>query len=144
LFGALTGNNTATKYAERGQAAADVVTQLGNIRFDQLSVTASRNADRDIILKDITLVSPRLRLTGSGRIDYAPGVPLMRQPLAINLQLGARDQFADNLRTLRLLGNAPADAQGYAPLVEPIQLDGTLQSIGTSQLQALIDRAIAN
>ncbi len=144
LFGALTGNGTASKYAERGQAGADVVKQLGTIKFDQLNVVVERDAQRNMVIKEITLISPGVRLAGSGKIAYMAGVPLVQQPLAINMQLGARDRLADNLRTLRLLGAGAGDPLGYLPLVEPITLDGTLQSIGTSQLQHLIDRAIAD
>ena len=144
LFGALTGNSMATKYAERGQAAADAVQQLGTIKFDQLNVVVARDAKRDMMIKEITLISPAVRLAGSGTIAYVPGVALMQRPLAINLQLGAQDRLADAFRTLRLLGAGGADELGYLPLVEPIKLDGTLQSIGTSQLQGLIDRAMAN
>ncbi|MFA6287959.1 MAG: hypothetical protein WC661_11300 [Opitutaceae bacterium] len=144
LFGALTGNSTASKYAGRGQAGADAVKQLGTIKFDQLNVVVERDAQRNVVMKEISLISPGVRLAGSGKIAYMPGVPLVQQPLAINLQLGARDRLAANLRTLRLLGAGAGDELGYLPLVEPIKLDGTLQSIGTSQLQHLIDRAIAD
>jgi hypothetical protein len=144
LFGALTGNNAATKLAEKGQAAADTITQLGRIKFDQLNVVVARGDKRDIVIKEITLISPNVRLAGSGKIAYAPGVPLVQRALAVDLQMGARDQLAGNLRTLRLLGDGAGDDLGYLPLVEPIKLDGTLQSVGTAQLQRLIDRAIAN
>jgi len=144
LLGALTGSSTAAKYAERGQAGADTVKQLGLIKFDQLNVVVERDTRRNVLIKEITLISPGVRLAGSGKIAYMQGVPLVEQPLAINLQLGARDALAANLRTLRLLGTGEGDELGYLPLVEPIKLDGTLQSIGTSQLQHLIDRAIAD
>ena len=144
LFGALTGNSTATKFAEKGQAAADTVKQLGHIKFDQLNVVVARGDKRDVVIKEITLISPSVRLAGSGKIAYAPGVSLVQRPLAVDLQMGARDQLANNLRTLRLLSAGASDDLGYLPMVEPIKLDGTLQSIGTAQLQRLIDRAIAD
>ncbi len=144
LFGAFTGNSAATKYAEKGLAAGEAVKQLSTIRFDQLNVVVSRDTQRDLVIKDITLISPQVRLAGTGKITYEQGLPLRQQPLVINLQIGARDQLADSLNTLRLLRTDAADALGYLPLVEPIKLDGTLQSIGTSQLQSLLDRAIAN
>ncbi len=144
LFGALTGSNAATKLAEKGQAAADTIKQLGRIQFDQLNVVVARGDKRDVVIKEITLISPSVRLAGSGKIAYAPGVPLVQRALVVDLQLGARDQLAGNLRTLRLLGEGAGDDLGYLPLVEPIRLDGTLQSVGTAQLQRLIDRAIAD
>ena len=143
LFGALTGNSTASKYAAKGQASVAVARQLSVIRFDQLNVVVSKDEKRNVAIKDITLISPVMRLVGSGKITYAPGVPLIRQPLLIDLQLSARDQLADNLRALNLIESA-ADSLGYFPISEPIKLDGTLQSIGTSQLDRLINRALTN
>ncbi len=103
-----------------------------------------RDSERDVLIKDITLISPQMRMAGSGKITFVPDVPLRLQPLLVNLQIGARDQLADSFRQLRLLGAGGPDGLGYVPLSEPIQLDGTLQSIGTAQLQRLIYNAITN
>ena len=117
--------------------------QLGAIQLDQLNVLVGRDDKNNVAIKDLTLISPLIRLTGSGQITQVPGVPLMQQPLLVNLQLGAKDQLAADFRTLKLIeGNA--DKQGYAVLVEDVKLDGSLQSIGTSQLSGLINRALTN
>ena len=143
LFGALTGNQTVSKYSNRASAASNVAQQLSSIPFDQLSLIVGRDDKNNLGIKDLSLISTLLHLTGSGQITYMPGVPLMQQPLLVNLQLGAKGELADDLRTLKLIESAP-DAQGYAPLSEPITLDGSLQSIGTSQLNKLLDRALSD
>jgi hypothetical protein len=143
LFGAVAGNETAVKYAERARAAADVTKQFASIPFDQLNLVAGRDDANNITMKDLTLLSPVMSLTGSGKITAQPGVPVMQQPLLVNLKIGARDEFADNLRILKLI-TGRADKSGYAPLVEDVTLDGTLQAIGTSQLSSLINRALTN
>jgi len=144
LFGALTGNNQVAHIGQQSEAAASVAQQLGTIKFDQLNIVLSRDSERDVLIKDITLISPQMRMAGSGKITFVPNVPLRNQPLLVNLQIGARDRLADSFRQLRLLGAGGADALGYFPLTQPIQLDGTLQSIGTEQLQRLIYSAITN
>lgn len=140
-IGIFAGSSATVKYSERARAAADVTKRLGSIKFDQLNVVAGRDDKNNVAIKELTLVSPIIRLTGSGQITHVAGVSLMQQPLLVNLQLGAKDQLATGLRTLNLIDAAP-DAQGYAPLVEDVKLDGTLQSIGTSQLENLISHAL--
>jgi hypothetical protein len=144
IVGALTGSHKAIKYGERGQAASAVVQQLGAIRFDQFNVVVARDAGRNVVIKDLTLISPTVRLAGSGQITYAPGVPLVQRPLHVDLQLGAREQLAENLRTINLIKGDAKDALGYAPMVEPIKLEGSLQAIANTQLEHLIDLMLAN
>lgn len=143
LIGAFGGSTSTVKYADRARAAADVAKQLGAIKFDELNVVVARDKKHNLAIKDLTLVSPTIRLTGSGQITQVPGTPLMRQPLKINLRLGAKDQLAADLRTLKLI-NTEADKQGFAALAEDVKLDGSLQAIGTSQLSSLIQRAISD
>lgn len=143
LFGTIAGSEITVKYAERARAAADVTKQFAAIPFDQLNLVAGRDAENNIALRNLSIFSPLMRLTGSGQISHQPGVPIMQQPLLVNLKIGARDQFADNLRILKLITARP-DTTGYSALVEDVTLDGTLQSIGTSQLSNLINRALTN
>jgi len=137
------GKAKPSRDIERTRAAADVTKQLGAIKFDELNVIVGRDDKNNMAIKDLSLISPIIRLVGSGQITYVSGVPLVRQPLLLNLQLGAKDQLAADLQTLKLLGNKQ-DKQGYAFLVEDVRLDGSLQSIGTRQLSDLISRALTN
>lgn len=141
LFGSMTGNESAQKYAGRAQAGAEVVRQLGALDFEQMTLTLSRDAERNLAIRDLTLDSSLARLVGAGLIRNQPGVPLFRQPLALDLQLSARNRLASGLRALNLL-SAEVDEHGYTPLVEVIKLDGSLESVGTAQLQRLIERAL--
>ncbi|CAM2835447.1 AsmA family protein [Rariglobus hedericola] len=143
LFGALAGSDSTVKYADRVRAAADVTKQFTSIQFDQLELVVGRDEKNNLGIKTLSVISPLIHLTGSGEITYQPGVPLMQQPLLVNLQVGAKDKLAADLRTLKLIEGQP-DKLGYSPLVEELKLDGSLQAIGTSQLQRLLDRAMAN
>ncbi|MFA6959781.1 MAG: hypothetical protein WC205_03405 [Opitutaceae bacterium] len=143
LFGSLTGNESTVKYADRTRAVADVTKQLAAITFTQLNVIAGRDAQNNFAIKDLTLLSPIVHLTGSGGVTYTEGLSLLQQPLLLTLKLGARDQLADGLRSLNLLNTEP-DKEGYFAMTEDLKLDGTLQAVGTSHLSALLKRAITN
>lgn len=143
FIGSLAGNDSTVKYAARARAAADVTRQLASIKFDTLNMVVGRDQNQNLAIKDMTLVSPLIRLLGTGRITHQAGVPLMRQPLLLNLKLGAADKLASDLRTLKLVsGNA--DANGFFSLVEDVVLDGSLQAVGTKQLEKMISDALLN
>jgi hypothetical protein len=143
LFGQLSGDTRTTQAAAQAAAAAEVARELGNLAYDQLNLVLARDAEANLAIKDLTLKSPSISLTGTGRITQQPGVPLLRQPLLLTLQLGAKQRLADNLYTLKLL--APTtDPLAYAPLTEALTFDGTLQAIGTKQLDNLLRRVINN
>ena len=142
LFGQLSGK-APNRDLEKVRAVAEVTSQLATIPFDRLNIVAGRDANNNYAIKDVSLGSPLLRLSGTGQVTYQPGVPFLRQPLLLNLKLSARDQLADNLRTLKLVERT-ADKDGYFALNEEVKLDGSLQAIGTSQLSALLKRALTN
>ncbi|MDF3056022.1 MAG: hypothetical protein K0R17_237 [Rariglobus sp.] len=139
--GIFTGSEKTVKYAEMGRAAAEVIKQLGSIKFDQLNLVVGRDKKKNLDIKDLTLIAPIVHLTGSGQITHVPGVSVMRQPLLVNLQLGARDKLAANLRTLNLI-EGQEDKKGYAAMTDGLRLDGSLQAIGTKQIENLIYDAI--
>ncbi len=143
LFGSLAGSEATVKKAEQVRAAAVVAKQLSAIAFTQLNVVVGRDEQKNLAVKDLSLTSPQIRLTGTGQITQRPGVPLIQQPLRLDLKLGARPPLSDSLRTLKLVDETATDAQGYAYLLDAVVLDGSLQSIGTGQLQRLMDRAMA-
>ncbi len=141
LIGLATGDERVLKYSERLRAASELTTELSAVAFDQLTVQVERTAENHFVIKDLAVISPKVRLLGNGIIEHQPGVSVWAQPLSLRLQLGARDRLAGNLRTLKLLADQ-TDALGYEPLVENLILDGTLENIGTSRLRDLLVRAL--
>jgi hypothetical protein len=105
-------------------------------------VAVGRDAQRNLAVKDLSLISPQLRLAGSGQITQKADVPLFQQPLLLTLKLSSREPLTSSLRSLKLVAEK-ADAQGYTALLDEVILDGSLQSIGTGQLQRMLDRAQA-
>lgn len=141
FLGAVTGNEDAIKYAGRARVGAEVAQQLSAVQFERLDMTLQRAQNNDLAIKDIVLQAPAVRLTGGGGITHRAGVPLLLQPLNLQLNLSANGRLANGLASLKLLGTEP-DAAGYFPLSESIKLDGSLAEVGTSQLERLIRRAL--
>jgi hypothetical protein len=144
LFGSLSGSEATVKKAEQVRAAAVVAKQLSAIAFTQLNVVVGRDDQNNLALKDLALTSPQIRLTGTGQISHQSGVPLVQQPLLLALKLGARPPLSSSLSTLKLVDETATDAQGFAYLLDAVVLDGSLQAIGTSQLERLMNRALAD
>lgn len=142
LIGLATGDTRALRYTDRLKAASELAQELAAVTFDQLTVDLELGPDSDLVIHDLSLISPTIRLLGNGRIRHEPGVALWSQPLALQLQLGARDRLADNLRTLKLTGDRP-DNLGYTPLLDNLQIDGTLLSVGTTMLKDRLIQALA-
>ncbi len=143
LIGGLTGDTRAQRLAENTRAATDFAQAIGALNFDQLNVEVARGANGEMAIRDISLISPMVRLLGSGAIASRENTPFWQAPLNVRLQLAARGTVADQLRTLRLL-SAEADKLGYTPMVEDFSLEGTLYNISVPRLQALLTRALTS
>lgn len=141
FFGAVTGDERLQQHSQRIQSATAAAELLTAIAFDQMSLNVDRLPSGDIVISDLSLISPNLRLLGDGRITYRLGLPFWVQPLELNLSLSARDELGSALQQLGLL-NAEADNLGYLPLVSGFTLDGSLANIGTEELQQLIVQAL--
>jgi hypothetical protein len=133
LIGAVTGKKEYIDYAEKTQILTDIAKALAEIPFDQLNVTAQRDAGLNVTLKDFTLISPEIRLTGGGGIRYVEAKSLLEQPLQLELQLGARGRLGDLLKRAGLL-ETKADNLGYAALTNPIRITGSLAKTDTGDL----------
>jgi hypothetical protein len=137
IFGAVTGNQEIQQHAQLMQSVTQAAELLALVNFDQMNLQVDRLATGDIVLSDLNLISPSLRLLGEGRIAYRPGLSFWQQPLQLSLSLSARDQLGVALQHLGLLNEEP-DPLGYFPLVQDFTLDGSLTNIGTSGLERLL------
>lgn len=114
--------------------------QVPEIRYDDFTVTAIREPDRTIQLKEIAITAPNERLTGSGRIEYVDGLPLRARPLSVELQFGARGGIATLLSTAGLL-SADRDDQGYTLFQQPLHFGGTLEQIDKNEWHDVLLKA---
>ncbi len=139
LVGAIAGNKA-------GANAATAITQIAGllreIRYDQLNLTVSRDAQQNIVLDDFNLISPQVRLAGHGQVRHVDGQPILAQPLTLQLAVAARDSLGTAMSAVGLLAPTP-DNLGYQPLVLDLpELGGTLQKPDTNAFyKALVKSA---
>lgn len=130
LLGTLTGGSSSLEAKNR--ALVDITDSLNEIKYDQFNLTLSRDAAQNLLLEDLTLISPTVRLTGQGRVTNVPGKPLLAQPLTLQVNLAVRGQLAQSMDSLSLLSSTP-DELGYLPLgISLPALGGTLEFPDTS------------
>ncbi len=123
-----------------GTALVDSARELSDIHYDQMSVTVERGPDRDLKFTEITLLAPEERLSGTGAITHAEGVPIRDQPLSIDLDMGVRGQLGKLMDVVGLLREGQ-DELGYTQLYQPIHLGGTLRSVDQSQWRDMLVQA---
>jgi hypothetical protein len=135
LFGALRGSDTTV-------AVGQLAGLLNQMPFDQFKMHLERGADLNVKLSSLEFISPTAHLTGTGTIQYQPGVPLTGQPLQVQLQLAGKAELATVLNRLRLL-SGQQDAQGYYSMSSPFSVTGTLAKPNSSQLWKMVAGAAA-
>jgi hypothetical protein len=142
LLGAVTGKEKLTDYANRTQIVTDIAQTLAEIPYDQLSLAVTRDPQLNLRLQDFSLISPQVRLGGTGEIRAVAGTDLAKQPLDLRLQLGARGHLADLMNRASLL-DGKKDDLGYVGFTVPVHVGGTLSNPDTSELKAALVKAAA-
>ncbi len=140
LLGAVTKKESISDFANKTQIVSDIAAALAEIPFDQLNVVVARDATLNFILRDFTLISPEVRLKGTGEIRAEDKKPILAQPLDLRLQLAARGRLAD-LMTRASLVDGRQDNLGYVGFSVPIHLAGSLESPDTSELKNALLKA---
>jgi hypothetical protein len=138
-IGGLLGSKMADA-TNKGQIVSDIATALKEIPYDQLNVAVTRGDDLNFNLKDFTLISPEVRLTGVGEIRHDQGVPVLAQPLDLKLQLGTRGKLADLTNRAGLVDGSQ-DNLGYAGFISPLRITGTLEKPDTSEIKNIFLKA---
>jgi hypothetical protein len=124
IKGQLGGKNPVSDTA---QNILEVTYDLGEIGFDQCSLTAVCQPDGSIDLKDIKIVAPDEAFAGSGRIAADPKLPLNRRPLVLDWQIGFRGHVAELMAKGKLL-TYQKDQPGYSKIAADLHTGGTLAS----------------
>jgi len=127
LLGSVTGRKEYADIANRAQAVSEVSQLLAAIPYDQLSVIVRRDDPQAAELTDFALISPELRLTGSGRAAAPAGTSLLDGPLDMEFKLRARGRAAHLLKYLGTLEGEP-DVLGYTACTLPLRIRGTLRA----------------
>lgn len=132
VIGGLTGRKEAVDVANKAQAVGELAQSIAAIRYDQLSVVLTRDTALSTELKEFSLISPELRLTGSGRAVHRPGTTLAEDELEMEFQLRARGRQRDLLGYLGALDPQPDDL-GYAATTLPLKIGGTVGHIDATE-----------
>lgn len=138
--GSLFGSERLENAANRSQNVVEVGRAFNEFKFDQLVVNVTRGPDLNLKLVEFSVLSTELRLTGSGEVRHAAGVPVVNQELTLRLQLSAQGQ------TGKLLGRAgllveKVDPMGFSPFLVPFTLEGTLGDPVANELAATLLKA---
>lgn len=131
----IAGKKEHVDIGNKVQAVGEFAKGLNPIPYDQLSVVMSRDAALNTTLKDFTLISPELRLTGGGTALHREGSSLLEDSLAMEFKLRARGRPGDLLKYLGVLEPQPDDF-GYAACTLPLKIHGTLAKVETNELNA--------
>jgi hypothetical protein len=130
---AIAGKKEYADVANKAEAVAELARGLNPIPYDQLSVLVTRDAALNTTLRNFTLISPEVRLTGNGTALHKPGSTLLDDSLAMEYTLRARGRQGELLRYLGAL-DAHTDDLGYAACTVPLKVAGTLGKPDTSEL----------
>ena len=142
VFGVKKGSMASGKstLSKNTDAVLNFTYQVAEIGYDQVTVTAVRQSDGVIRLAEIEMTAGDEHLKGSGQISPVKGQPLFKQPITVELQLGARGKVAELLSTAGLLSTGK-DSLGYSLLNQPIRFSGTLEHIDGSQWNEMLVKA---
>jgi len=124
-------------------ALGELVTTLQAFPYDQINVQCTRGQSLDVLLKDFSVISPQLRLTGTGTLTYEKGKPMLEQSLAMLLQMGVRGDIGTLMATVGKTSDQ-TDELGYTKIDRPIKIGGTPAKPDTSDLYAFLKEAGAS
>lgn len=131
------GKNTVSKTAE---AVMNFTYAVSELAYDELDLTAVLSPDGRIHLAEVKLTGPDVKLSGSGEISPAKGLPVFKRPLALDLQISVKGDPADLIAPSGLLASSK-DAAGYSAFKERFQLGGTLEQVDAGTWHDLLARA---
>lgn len=131
-FGGGNGKPMA-EVASRAEAITELAGMLAAIPYDQLNVVLVRDAALNTTLKAFTLISPEMRLSGSGVVTHQPGRPLLEAPMEMEFKLRVRGHTADLMKYLGVL-EPELDDLGYGACTLPLKIFGTLGQPDATEL----------
>ncbi len=115
-----------------------LVNYIKVIPYDKIDIHLTRDASRNVQIREYVVQSPEILFTASGGIQYQPGKDVLHSPLAMDARLGVRDKGAAILYDMDLLKSGK-DAWGYSQGPD-IQFRGTPAN-PVSNLDDIISRA---
>ncbi len=118
-------------------AGAELIRLLNEVHFDTAKVVVERNPDLSFKITSLEILSPILRASGTGTLASKSVDDAANAPMNIQLQLGAKNEFAYALQRTGLLSGT-ADAQGYHQLSKTFSIGGTPSKVDNNSVWAVL------
>lgn len=133
ILGAARGSDTTA-------ALGEIAKLLNAVQFETVKLQIERGADLQFKLTSLEVLSPFLRITGSGAVASKNLDDIQNAPMNIVLQLGAKDQLGFLLNRVRLLGTNQ-DEKGYNLMSRTFTIGGTPSKPDNSALWKILGEA---
>lgn len=118
-------------------ALAETIPYFKDMRFDEFVLELSRGENKRIDISQLLFTGENLLIDAAGSI--APGrlKEIMKQPMRLNMNLGAKGALTDHLETLGLLSGEKAE-DGFRRWKKDVAITGTLADPNTDSLMQLL------
>lgn len=133
ILGASRGSDTTS-------ALAELAKMLNSVPFESVKMQIERGADLQFKLSSLEIISPTLRITGSGTVASKSTDDVQNAPMNILLQMGAKDELGFLLNRVRLL-TANQDEKGYNLMSRTFTIGGTPSKPDNSALWKILGEA---
>lgn len=129
------------QFGQPGIAAlAETVPYFKDIRFNDFVLELKRTADRRVLIPQLKLTGESLLINGSGSIAAGSFKDVLKQPLDLVLELGAKGRLTGYLETLQLLKPTTAE-DGFRRWSNSVHITGSLDKPNTSAIMDLLSKA---
>ena len=122
-------------------AIGKITDALKEFPYDQIDIRVSRDQSLNVQLKDFSVISQQLRITGTGALAYEKAKPILDQKLTLQIQIGVRDDFETLFNAIRKLSTEKDDL-GYTKVSRPIKISGTPTHPDTSDLYLFLAEGV--
>ena len=139
----------AAKGSDTTMAIAEIARLLNEVPFDSVKMQVERAPDLSFKLTSMEVVSPIVRMTGSGAVASKSTDDMANAPMNVVLQLGAKGELAHLLGRVGMLAGvqtqtgmqAKMDEKGYALMTRSFTLGGTPSKPDNSALWKILGEA---
>jgi hypothetical protein len=124
------------------KAVGRLLDGLGEIHFKQADLKLERTPDR-IELRQLSIVSPQVRIDATGDVELAALRPVLLSPLNVSARIAAAGDIAVLFDGMKLLEGTKGQS-GYRNVTKPIVISGSAAAPDTSAFWALLDEGAGN
>jgi hypothetical protein len=122
-------------------AVGQLTTALQEFHYDQINLQLTRDKSLNVQAKDFSVISQGLRIVGTGTLTYVKSKPILDQSLDMQIQMGARDEYATLFNSIRKL-SSETDELGYTKVSRPIKITGTPTHPDTTDLYKFLAEGV--